>query len=116
MIFASVNEKGERKVDKILAMKPKDIMVTSRIMPIEVGKVVAVQPGRGKKSVCKIMVVSCEHRGDHFLRTWNRGIARHWGITEANLEGFVSWKGFAMWLLSHGFCWTDLYRISFVKL
>jgi hypothetical protein len=59
MIFSSKNEKGEKKIDKILQMKPEETMVTRRLKPIPVGAIRSAQPGRTKKRVCKIRILSC---------------------------------------------------------
>jgi len=116
MIFISKNEKGEPKIDKILAMKPDDTMVTSRIQPVPVGSIRAVQPGRGKFSIGKIQVISCEKRTEHYKRTcMGRGVASSWGLEEARLEGFYTFDGLLLALTEYGLEWSDLYRIEFKK-
>ena len=62
MIFAAKNEKGE---PTWRLAKERRKRVTSRVKPLEVGKTFAIQPGRGKKAVCRARVVSCINRLEH---------------------------------------------------
>ena len=119
MIFISKNEKGETKIDKILAMKPGDRMVTKRLRPVLPG-VRAVQPGRGKHQVCKIRVVSCVL---HWEWYWARihpcsDVVKQQRLdNEARLEGFETWQGFLDCIngMHKKIDLNELYRIEFEK-
>ena len=89
-------------------------LVTRRVKPEPVGAVRAVCPGRGKKAVCRVRIVSCELESKWWARfkglkynDLGRVLER-----EAKLEGFGSWEALQKWLHNH----TDrkpLYRIGF---
>lgn len=115
MIFAAKNEKGIYTWKLVL---DGDKTVTRRLKPVRVGKIRAVQPGRGKKAICKIKILECvPHRGraiglydlshdavDRFQKALDR---------EAEKEGFCSWKGLLEWFDAKGINISDTFRIEF---
>lgn len=112
MIFVAKNENGIPTWE--LAVTGKKT-VTSRVNPMDVGKDFAIQPGRGKKSVCRAKVVSCATRLEHY------GLAclepdfnmTSWKQKEAELEGFLSWAGLMRYFEEHNMNFMDLYRIEY---
>lgn len=110
LIFASKNEKGESAWRLVLEGRK---VVTRRLKPLAVGREFAVQPGRGKKSVCRARVVSCVQH-DAWLR-WNMEcLYLPFSLEdEAALEGFLSWRGLLSWLAAKGIAVEDTYRIKF---
>ena len=105
-IFISVNEKGEKAVDLILAKRKT---VTRRREPMPVGKVFAVQPGRGKKAVAYAKVVSCFGHASWIYRKSQADLEK-----EAKREGFVTWAGLMNWFATHNIKNVDsLFRIEF---
>jgi hypothetical protein len=116
MIFCSKNEKGERASDLIV----KGVKtVTRRLKPIKVGKILAVQPGRGKKAIGYIRVISCipETEWLFALRGLNL-LSERYLLKEAYNEGFESWDGLISWFSNHKplIRLDDTYRIEFVYL
>jgi hypothetical protein len=118
MIFCSKNEKGEPAWKLIQEVRKT---VTRRLKPVDVGKVIAVQPGRGKTAVCHIKVISCMLH-QQWLRSyvpggqyWSEGdpLAKQIMDKEAKREGFLSYQGLRAWLYSHGVSISDTYRIEF---
>lgn len=106
MIFCSKNEAGVPAWKLVLS---KQKTVTRRIKPVEVGKIVSVQPNRGVKSVCKIKIKSCV-----FEKTIGETVKLHDLENEAHREGFLSWSGLLNWLEKNGAS-ENVYRIEFVK-
>jgi len=95
MIFVSKNEKGEVAWKLI---KDGRKTVTRRLKPVSEGKILAVQPGRGKKAVGYIRVISCIPEAEWVfalkgLNIWNELVL----LQEANREGFDSWQGLISW-------------------
>lgn len=90
--------------------------VTRRRSPRVVGSLQAVQPGRGKKGVGFVRVISCELHNDWWLQNideWGTGESE-----EANREGFQDWYDFEMKIKElYGQEWKsfkkDFYRIEF---
>ena len=122
MIFASVNEQGEPAWKLVLEGRKT---VTRRTKPQPVGAVRAVQPGRGKKAVGYVRILSCVRHD-----TWYSGMLGGYGFREprtadihayelalreeAMREGFDSWAGLWGWLLeNYGEGVLGLYRIEF---
>jgi len=79
-----------------------------------VGKTFAIQPGRGKKSICRAKVLSCENRLQHYKRTCNGTVLSEWKQKEAELEGFYSWDGLMRYFQEHALNFMDLYRIEYI--
>ena len=108
MIFASQNERGELAADLVMARRKT---VTRRSKPVAVGKVLAVQPGRGKKGIGHIRVVSCM---THLV--WvapvNNGRTDMFA-KEAKKEGFITWGGLLLWFHIHKIKIEDTFRIEF---
>ena len=126
MIFISKNEDGIPAWKLILEGKKT---VTRRIKPIPVGKEFAVQPGRGKKAVCRARVISCMNTkewldwmrintiADTFKATLSEDSVL-WSIKssankEAKREGFKSWTGLCDWFRSKKIDMYKTYRIEF---
>jgi len=109
MIFFSKNERGEPAWELVMAGKKT---VTRRLKPVAVGKILAVQPGRGKKYVCHIRVISCMSHLDwsSSLKTGNAQFTE-----EANKEGFYTWHGLMDWFVDRKVDPYDTFRIEFVK-
>jgi hypothetical protein len=100
MIFCSRNEDGVLAAEQVLG----DIkVVTRRMRPEPVGAIRAVCPGRGKKQLCKIEILSCQSASDWMAETLVTSKttaeleARLDG--EARLEGFKSWQGLNAWFV-----------------
>ena len=113
MIFASVNEDGVPAWKQVLSRVKT---VTRRLKPLAVGKEFAVQPGRGKKSVCRAVVVSCLRHDTWRKQMLYRANTRVWSdilLDEARLEGFVSYNGLLDWLESKNVDADKTYRIEF---
>lgn len=92
-------------VEKVLArektvtrrpVKYEDTGFEIRAMPCryKVGRTYALQPGRGKKAVGRILIVD--------VRRVRLGVAATWPRAEANREGFRVWRD----LMNY---WTGLY-------
>jgi len=98
MIFISKNEKGEPAWRLIQEGRKR---VTRRLKPVTVGKILAVQPGRGKKAVGYIRVLSCinsfEHFNESITNEFSSAILDKWKQSEAIEEGFESWDGLISW-------------------
>ena len=118
MIFVAKNEEGTPTWQLIKDRKKK---VTSRVNLVEVGKSIAIQPGRGKKSVCRRTVVSCMNRLEHYHKSMGKpGFdLLAWKQKEAELEGFLSWNGLMHYFDKnkkfydkHKMGFMDLYRIE----
>lgn len=108
MIFISKNEQGIPAWKLILEGKKT---VTRRIKPVEVGKSIAVCPGRGKCAVCRIKVISCVDE-----EKWQDKYAATEFQREAEREGFALWDSLWEWIENkHGRPWPKLYRIEFQK-
>lgn len=119
MIFCSKNEAGEVACELILNGSKT---VTRRLKPIAAGKTVAVQPGRGKKAVGYVKVISCVPETEfidqiHFLAPSEKELEECL-LEEANLEGFKSWDGLIAWFSNHKplIRLDDTFRIEFVYL
>ena len=109
MIFCSKNEQGIPAWKLILEEK-KD--VTRRTKPLPVGAVRSVQPGRGKKAVCKFQVLSCCPELD-----WQDAHVTPAELErEARREGFGTWLGLRQWLAAHNPEGKMLFRIEFKPL
>ncbi len=108
MIFISKNEEGTPAWKLILEGKKT---VTRRIKPVEVGKSVAVCPGRGKFAVCRIKILSCEDAEE-----WDLEHAATEFQKEAEREGFKLWD--SLWEFigkKYGYPLPKMYRIEFQK-
>lgn len=107
MIFASKNEDGVPAIDLVLSGQKT---VTRRTKPVEVGKSLAACPGRGKKALCRIRVLSCvpdvEWRDSHSAVEIE---------AEAKREGFKTWGGLWRWIWAHNPERKPLYRIEFER-
>lgn len=111
LIFIAKNEKGEYTWK--LAKEHRKT-VTSRVKPLQVGKTFAIQPGRGKKAVCRAKVISCENRLHHFKEKCDHIAISQWKQREAELEGFYTWDGLMRYFEEHNINFMDLYRIEFI--
>jgi hypothetical protein len=108
MIFISKNEKGIPAWKLILEGRKT---VTRRLKPIEVGKSVAVCPGRGKFAVCRIKILSCMDAEE-----WDAKYAKTEFQREAEKEGFALWDSLWEWIADkYGKPYPKLYRIEFEK-
>jgi hypothetical protein len=111
MIFCSKNEFGVVKADWIASLPANAGFVTRRVKPLEVGKVVAVCPNRGKKQVCKARVVSCMihnqwlEEGDESTLT-----------EEAIREGFTTAIGWMNWYPAHKIDINQTFRIEMERI
>ena len=111
MLFTSKNEDGVPAWELVLAGEKT---VTRRLKPMAVGKEFAVQPGRGRKSVCRARVVSCVPH-----RQWvaDKGFCFDARIAgEAELEGFRTYAGLLAWFKEHKIYVSKTFRIEFEKL
>jgi len=102
MIFCSKNEKGE-SAWRLIQEERKT--VTRRLKSIELEKIVAVQPGRGKRAIGYIKVISCVPSNEfidqiHFLAPSEKELEECL-LQEAKLEGFESWNGLIAWFNDH---------------
>ena len=99
MIFISRNEDGVPAWQLVIDGKKT---VTRRLKPVDVGKFVAVQPGRGKKAVCLVRITRCERHLDWLARTHNDEVPLADRLEkEARLEGFSCWNRLAEWFQYH---------------
>ena len=121
MIFCSKNENGE-PAWKLIQEGNK--IVTRRLKPVDVGKIIAIQPNRCKKAIGHIKVVSCmlhqtwlrSYVPDGLYWTEENLTAKKIMDDEAKREGFLSYHGLRAWLYSHGISEMDTYRIEFIYL
>lgn len=85
MIFCSRNEAG---VPKWKLIQEGRATVTRRLKPEQVGKIRAVQPGRGKSAVCRVRIIGCipdmKWQDEHIPAE---------AEAEARREGFLTWEG-----------------------
>lgn len=133
MIFCSKNEKDVPAWQLILEGKKT---VTRRLKPVKEGSILAVQPNRGKKQVCKIRVLRCEPHPVAYQRLIDESIqkgkklskrslgdflASIFGFTldlldeEAKKEGFSDYMYLWLWLHNHGIDIEKTYRIEFER-
>lgn len=111
MIFASRNEKGELAADLVMARRKT---VTRRTKPVAVGKIIAVQPGRTKKGIGHVKVISCElHRSWWFYLKESECVTQSDLDREAQAEGFETWDGLMKWFEVHKIQVAEIYRIEF---
>lgn len=118
MIFSSRNEDGELASDLVLAGRKT---VTRRVRPQPVGAIRAVQPGRAKKGVGFIKILSCvdDEVWKDNLNSTNlpSDCFKKTKILEdeAHREGFKTWEGLWTWIYAHVKQWPlpVLYRIEF---
>jgi hypothetical protein len=110
LIFVAKNELG---IPTWKLAKDKQKRVTSRVNPMVAGKTFAIQPGRGKKSICRAKAFSCENRLEHYKRTCAGICIPEWKQKEAELEGFLSWDGLMRYFQEHNLNFMDLFRIEF---
>lgn len=117
MIFISKNEKGEPAWKMVLDGRKT---VTRRLKPLPVGKDFAVQPGRGKFSVCRCKVLSCINHKEWLLSQGGNGkltiIGMPFFTNEAKKEGFEHWHALLKFLAEKGLVIDNLYRIEFKKI
>jgi len=108
MIFCSKNEYEIPAWQLILEGKKT---VTRRTKPVEIGRSVAVQPGRGKKAVCRIKVLSCIDADE-----WDKKHAATEFQKEAEKEGFEFWDSLWEWIENkYGKPFPKLWRIEFKR-
>ena len=111
IIFRAKNERGEPSWK--LAKEGKKT-VTRRLKPMEVGKIFAIQPGRGKKAVCHGKAISCMDCAIWYEQEITKNCNEHLLDEEAKKEGFETWEGLINWLvLKYGEILPDFYRIEF---
>ncbi|MFA6330344.1 MAG: hypothetical protein WCX64_06750 [Candidatus Micrarchaeia archaeon] len=116
MIFFSKDEDGVSACEKILCGEKT---VTRRQKPLTVGKEFAVQSGRGKKAVCRAVVVACVPHNSWYASQISplEGTPR-WKdamLAEARAEGFESVDGWLDWYPRHKLDVNETYRIEFRK-
>lgn len=117
MIFGVKNEEGESTFDLVLN---GDKIVTRRLLGgrlYDVGKDYAVQPGRGKKSVARIKIISNMSHGDwwnKYIVPLNESEAMVELRKEAKREGFRTWKGLANYFAKSKIPPSELIRYEFV--
>jgi hypothetical protein len=114
LIFISKNESGELAWKLILENHKR---VTRRLKPVEVGKVIAVCPGRGVNQVCKVKVISCIKHID-WVQSHNSSLGNSLFTNEdcneeAKKEGFNSWEGLMSWFNKNKINIFNTYRIEF---
>lgn len=136
MIFSAKNEKGV-PTWKLVITDQKT--VTRRLKPEPVGAIRSVQPGRCKKSVCKIRILRCETHDEAADRLSKEGVEKHmkrrvrlnslgdflslisnialesWD-EEAKREGFSSHMYLWSWFYIHKIEIKDTYRIEFERI
>ena len=115
MIFSSKNEAGVPAWELVLQGEKT---ITRRGKFLSPLTQFAVQPGRGKKAVCRAQVVSCmPHREfNHIVSGQSRTdlkLLERLLEDEARMEGFASWRGLLGWLESKHIKIGDTYRIEF---
>lgn len=113
MIFVSKNEDGELAWHLIMVGRKT---VTRRLKPVDVGKIVAVCPGRGKKAIVHIKILDCRPHKVWYRRTIENAPLGENQLrlqAEAEKEGFGSWMGLCDWLIGHGVDLFKTYRIEF---
>jgi hypothetical protein len=103
MIFQSRNESRRKKYDWIMSLPVGAYFVTRRLKPVKVGKVIAIQPGRGKKAGCWAEVLSCERHKEIY------------NLYEIILEGFRTEKGLLDYFIQHKIDIDKTYRILMRK-
>ena len=123
MIFSSMNEDGIPTWKLVMEGKKT---VTRRTRPIEIGKILAVQPKRGAKAICHIKILKCQDdaKWQTYAYLTLTIMDKYFGeideeilAREAMKEGFHSWKGLWKWIETHyGKIPDKLYRIEFVKI
>ena len=117
MIFAAKNEKGEPSWKLVLDGRK---IITRRLKSTTVGKIRAVQPGRGKKSICKIKILRCMPHKNYMIGLSNLSddaVGRFQKAldNEAKKEGFETWQGLLDWLNTKGIDIGDTWRLEFEK-
>lgn len=113
MIFCSRNEDCEPAWKLIMDGQKT---VTRRLKPIEVGKIVAVQPNRGKKAVGHIRIISCMPQSEWIFALKGQNLYNELVLLqEANREGFGCWQSLIAWFNNHKplIRLDDTYRIRF---
>jgi len=113
MIFCSRNEDGEYAWKLIMEGRKT---VTRRLKPIVVGKVVAVQPNRGRKAVGYIRITSCMLSTEWVFAMKGLNVCSELALLqEANREGFGCWQSLIAWFSNHKplIRLDDTYRIGF---
>jgi len=95
MIFCSRNEDGT--LAWVLVQEGRKT-VTRRLKLVETGKVLAVQPGRGKRAVCHVRVLSCVSHVAWVDAALNGDDGDYDELQrEAVREGFRGWNGLLHW-------------------
>jgi hypothetical protein len=115
MIFCSVNEAGEVAWKLILCGRKT---VTRRLKSVAVGKILAVQPGRGKKAVGHIKVISCIPHKEWFQNAIDDQSTYFFNqrlMKETELEGFKDWRTIENFFFNKKINIHDTFRIEFVK-
>lgn len=112
MIFISKNEAG---VPAWKLVKNGKKTVTRRRKPEIVGSLRAVCPGRGKKAVCHVRVISCmPHRIWFDILLKDKGkVTTKMLDKEAIKEGFKTWRGLTEWFKQRGDLIDNKFRIEF---
>lgn len=114
MIFASKNESGEAAWELVLSGRKT---VTRRMRPVPVGAVRSIQPGRTKKGVGSIEILSCvphlDWQIEYVAGTCDTQEALNRLTKEAQAEGFIGWQGLLKYFDDHGLRIEDTYRIEF---
>ena len=142
MIFGSKDEQGVPAYELVASGEKT---VTRRLKPKKVGSIIAVQPARATKSVCKcghlhedhhyendyscpikyyeplrVRVTSCEKHLAWLTRMEKDSLDNEFdefdeGDLEARHEGFNSWAGLLAWFKEHNIDINATYRIQFEK-
>jgi hypothetical protein len=119
MIFVSKDEFGVPAWKKVLDGSKT---ATRRLKPLMVGTDFAVQPGRGKKAVCRAVVTTCVTHGEWYamevapleeMASEGTAAKETAMLSEAKQEGFESVEGWLAWYPAHGIDINKTYRIGF---
>ena len=106
MIFGSKNEAGFLKWKWIQSLPIGTHFVTRRMKPREVGKIIAIQPNRAKKGVCKAEVISCVKH----IHSATADLG-----SEARLENFLTFEGLVNYFRLRKEDINDSFRIELKK-
>ena len=124
MIFSAQNEK-EQETWRLILNDRKT--VTRRLKSLPVGKIIAVQPGRGKKAICHCKIISCMlHQtwlhsyipsglftmNEEFITDEDKTILKK----EAKKEGFYTWEGLLQWFNEHDIDIMETYRLELKRI
>lgn len=139
MIFSAKNEEGIPTWKLVLT---DEKTVTRRLKPEPVGAIRAVQPGRGKKAVCKIRILSCSTQKEWMEKLCDKNVHEmaqkikrrkkrpdlceffgelftnlwHKLDEEAEKEGFNRIIPLLTWFINNKIDYLKTYRIEFERI